>query len=401
MSVVALAGAAWPRLVAHVDADGAEVAIERIDRRLAHRRRLAVQGPGALAPSLKAYMAAVGEPAAAGAIVVDGRVEAGRFQARLAAHALGIESLRIDLGLRALRVVDERAALGLSTRTPTLDGVGWLLPPRAGGLRGAPETAVCLLGAEGRAALLACGDRAASELMSHPFAPVTHDELIVVSSMRARGLAPVFGHILGTDGLSRAFEALAGIDFDWARPLPAEDVVSLASRDARARRACAVACAAVAQMAALLSFGGVRRVLLAGHAATLLAPALRAYPIPARVRDVRAEAGLPEAELELGVLATPIRFLDGARATLDDALDARIDGAAHGLAGRVGASYAALTAASQRVADLVLDDPAFVTRESISRIAAAAGVGPSQVSRFCRSLGLRGLMELKLALAAR
>ena len=391
----------WPRLVAHVDPDGADVAIERSDRRLSHRQRLAVPAPGALAGRLKAYMASVGEPAAAGAIVVDGHVEAGRFQTRAAAHGLGIESLRIDLGLRALRVVDERAALCLSARTPMTSDVGWLLPPPVAAPRGAIATAVCLLGTEGRAALLACGDRSASGLMSHPFAPVAHDELIVVSSMRARGLAPVFANLLGTDGLSRAFEALAGIDFDWARPLPADAVVSLAARDARAQRACAVICAAIAQMCALLSFDGVHRVLLAGDAATLLAPALRRFPIAERLRDVRAEAAQPVADLELGILAAPIRFLDGARATLDVALAETPSGAARSVAARVGECYPALTPSSQRVADLVLDDPAFVTRESISRIAAAAGVGPSQVSRFCRSLGLRGLMDLKLALAAR
>jgi len=389
----------WPRLVAHVDPDGADVAIERSDRRLAHRQRLAVSGPGALADSLKAYMAAVGEPAAAGAIVVDGHVEAGRFQTRSAAHGLGIESLRIDLGLRALRVVDERAALCLSTRTPTINDVGWLLPPRVAAPRGEIATAVCLLGAEGRAAMLACGDGTMPGLLSHPFAPIAQDELIVVSSMRARGLAPVFANLLGTDGLSRAFEALAGIDFDWARPLPADAVVSLAARDARARRACAVICAAIAQMSALLSFDGVRRVLLAGQAATLLAPALRRYPIAERLRDVRAEAAQPAAELELGILAAPIRFLDGARATLDVALGDTSTGA-HGVVARVGECYPALTPASRRVADLVLDDPAFVSRESISRIAGAAGVGPSQVSRFCRALGLRGLIDLKMRLAA-
>ena len=399
-----LGGATWPRLVAHVEPHGAEVAIERSDRRLAHRRRLVVSAPSALAGSLKAYMAAVDEPAAAGAIVVDGHVEAGRFQTRAAAHGLGIESLRIALGLQALRVVDERAALCLSTRTPTINEPGWLLPPRIATPRGAVATAVCLLGDAGRAAMLACGDRStpslAPTLMSHPFAPVAHDELIVVSSMRSRGLAPVFANLLGTDGIARAFEALAGIDFDWARPLPAEAVVSLATRDDRARRACAVICAAVAQMSALLSFDGIRRVLLAGRAATLLAPALRLYPVAERLRSVRAEAAQPAADLELGILAEPIRFLDGARATLDLALRPASADAAPGLAERVGERYSALTVSSQRVADLVLGDPSFVTRESISRIAAAAGVGPSQVSRFCRSLGLRGLVELKLRLAA-
>ena len=398
------AEARWPRLVAHLDTQGLEVAIERSAGGLSHVRRLAVPSPDGLAASLKAYLASTGQAAVAGAIVVDGPVAAGRFHPRANARGVGIESLRIDLGLRALRVVDERAALCLSTRAPALGEVRWVLAPRVALSRGVVPAAICRLGSDTHAALLApvglSMPAPPPSLMSHPFAPVDHDELIVVASMRARGLAPVFGNLLGTDGLSRAFEALAGIDYDNACPLSAEGVVSLAARDARARRACAVICAAVAQLCALLSFDGVRRVLLAGHAATLLAPALARYPLAERLQAVRAEAAEPAVTMELGVLATPIRFLEGARATLDQAMRALSPDGVKTLVDRVAEHYEQLTPSSRRVADLVLDEPSFFIAESISAIAASAGVSVSQVSRFCRSLGRVGLVEFKRELVA-
>ena len=387
-----------------MDADGVEVAIERNDRRLSHARRLPGPVGDGLAARLKTYIAATGQEVAAGAIVIDGAVAAGRFQARAAPRGTGIESLRIELGLRALRVVDERAALSLSVRIASAGETRWVLAPRLSAARGPTSTAVCRMGSDGRAAMLApVGGHGATPLlalMNHPFAPVDADEHIVVAAMRARGLAPVFGNLLGTDGLSRAFEALAGIDYDFAGPLAAEGVVSLALRDARAHRACAVVCAAVAQLCALLSFDGVRRVLLAGRAATLLAPALSRYPIAERLAGVRADATEPAADMELGVLAAPIRFLEGARATLDQAMRSLSLDATQTLLDRVGERYPHLTPSSQRVADVVLDDASFVIREPIAAIAARAGVSTSQVSRFCRTLGFGGLIEFKLALVA-
>ena len=396
--------ARWPRLVAHLDTQALEVAIERSGGGLSHVRRLAVPAPDGLAASLKAYLASTGQAAVAGAIVVDGSVTAGRFHSRAQPRGVGIESLRIELGLRALRVVDERAALCLSTRMPTFGDVCWVLAPRVAMWRGAVPTAICRLGSDTGTALLAPVGRSLPApppaLMSHPFAPADADELVVVAAMRARGLPPVFGNLLSAEGLSRAFEALAGIDYDNACPLSAEGVVSLAARDARAQRACAVICAAIAQLCALLSFDGVRRVLLAGRAATLLAPMLARYPLAQRLQAVRAEAAEPPVAMELGVLSTPIRFLEGARASLDQAMQALSPDGATTLLDRVGERYGQLTPSSQRVADLALDNPSFFIAGSISALAAAAGVSVSQVSRFCRSLGLGGLVEFKRELVA-
>ena len=59
-----------------------------------------------------------------------------------------------------------------------------------------------------------------------------------------------------------------------------------------------------------------------------------------------------------------------------------------------------LTASNQRVAALVLQDPALVARAGIAAIAAAARVSPSQVTRFCRALDFDGLVDFRRRLAA-
>jgi glucokinase len=336
----------WPRLVAHLDAKGIQVAIERSDRRLYQARHLpAPFGPG-LADALRRYLGAIGQPVAAGVIVIDGQVSAGRFYAGHDTQGVGIESLRLALGLRALHVIDEQAAL------------------RHGA--GVPDD----------------------------------DEHIVAAFMRSRGVQPVFGNLLGGTGITRAFEALSGIDDEWPGPLPAVAVVALAARDDAARRACVVVCGAIAQLCGLLSLDGARRVLLAGPVAGLLQPALGQYPIAARLSAIRGNAADAPTGLELGVLAQPIRYIDGARRALDETLREMFHDAAETVGERVRTRYAHLTPSEQRVADLVLSDPAFATSEPISAIARAAGVSQPQVIRFCRTLGFRGLTDFKLTLVA-
>ncbi|MCP2332717.1 MULTISPECIES: MurR/RpiR family transcriptional regulator [Actinoalloteichus] len=59
-----------------------------------------------------------------------------------------------------------------------------------------------------------------------------------------------------------------------------------------------------------------------------------------------------------------------------------------------------LARAEQRVANVVLEDPAAVTHRSITEVAEAAGTSETTVTRFCKAIGIRGYPELRLALAA-
>jgi DNA-binding MurR/RpiR family transcriptional regulator len=59
-----------------------------------------------------------------------------------------------------------------------------------------------------------------------------------------------------------------------------------------------------------------------------------------------------------------------------------------------------LPAALQKVADLVLVNPASAARATIVELAERSGTSPATVTRFCRALGFEGYAELRLGIAA-
>src|SRR5690348_5161277 len=66
---------------------------------------------------------------------------------------------------------------------------------------------------------------------------------------------------------------------------------------------------------------------------------------------------------------------------------------------RVRAGLPEFTGALQRVAELVLSDPASAARSTIVELAEGSGTSPATVTRFCRALGFEGYAELRLAIA--
>lgn len=83
-----------------------------------------------------------------------------------------------------------------------------------------------------------------------------------------------------------------------------------------------------------------------------------------------------------------------------------VDGAAHhdqepaGLIVQINGLLPALSPAEQRVARLVLADPAASARRTITDLAAAAETSEATVVRFCRSIGMSGYPQLRIRLAA-
>jgi DNA-binding MurR/RpiR family transcriptional regulator len=71
-----------------------------------------------------------------------------------------------------------------------------------------------------------------------------------------------------------------------------------------------------------------------------------------------------------------------------------------GLLVRARAARPSLPPAEGRVADGVLRDPGAAAGLTVTELAALAGVSEATVLRFCRSLGLAGYAQLRLALAA-
>jgi RpiR family carbohydrate utilization transcriptional regulator len=72
--------------------------------------------------------------------------------------------------------------------------------------------------------------------------------------------------------------------------------------------------------------------------------------------------------------------------------------AGDGIAAAIAAAQDRLSPAERRVAELVAADPDTATRCTTAQLARAAGVSEPTVIRFCRSLGLEGIAELRLAL---
>ncbi|GAA0723700.1 MurR/RpiR family transcriptional regulator [Dactylosporangium roseum] len=66
---------------------------------------------------------------------------------------------------------------------------------------------------------------------------------------------------------------------------------------------------------------------------------------------------------------------------------------------RVRAGLPEFTGALQRVAELILADPAAAARSTIVELAERSGTSPATVTRFCRALGFVGYADLRLAIA--
>ncbi|HEX6682531.1 MAG TPA: MurR/RpiR family transcriptional regulator [Candidatus Limnocylindrales bacterium] len=71
-----------------------------------------------------------------------------------------------------------------------------------------------------------------------------------------------------------------------------------------------------------------------------------------------------------------------------------------GLIVQINGLMPALSPAEQRVARIVLADPADAARRTITDLAAAAQTSEASVVRFCRSIGLTGYPQLRIRLAA-
>jgi DNA-binding MurR/RpiR family transcriptional regulator len=79
----------------------------------------------------------------------------------------------------------------------------------------------------------------------------------------------------------------------------------------------------------------------------------------------------------------------------------RIEPAAgDGVLTRIRTRLSEFTGALQRVAELVLADPAGAARSTIVELAERSGTSPATVTRFCRALGFDGYADLRLGIAS-
>jgi DNA-binding MurR/RpiR family transcriptional regulator len=79
--------------------------------------------------------------------------------------------------------------------------------------------------------------------------------------------------------------------------------------------------------------------------------------------------------------------------------EAAESGAPDSVLARVRIGLPEFTGALQRVAELVLADPAAAARATIVELAERSGTSPATVTRFCRALGFEGYSDLRLGIA--
>ena len=65
----------------------------------------------------------------------------------------------------------------------------------------------------------------------------------------------------------------------------------------------------------------------------------------------------------------------------------------------ISSSYSSMTRSAKKLSDYIFNNRSSVQYMSITSLAEAAGVSEATITRFCRTLGLAGYNELKLALA--
>ncbi|GIH18373.1 MurR/RpiR family transcriptional regulator [Rugosimonospora africana] len=86
-------------------------------------------------------------------------------------------------------------------------------------------------------------------------------------------------------------------------------------------------------------------------------------------------------------------------AVVDSRVTAPSVPAPEGVLARLRARLPEFTGALQRVAELVLSDPAGAARATIVELAERSGTSPATVTRFCRALGFEGYADLRLGIA--
>lgn len=69
------------------------------------------------------------------------------------------------------------------------------------------------------------------------------------------------------------------------------------------------------------------------------------------------------------------------------------------ISAQIQSAYESLSATEKRIADFVLNSPEQIMYNSVTQVAEELEIAQSTVTRFCRTIGLRGFQELKIRLA--
>lgn len=394
---------AEPRLLADIGSTYARFAIEREPGVFAQARALRCDEYPDFLSALRAYLDRIEGPAPRhGAIAIANPVEGDQVRMTNYTWQFSIEATRAAVGFETLVVVNDFTALAMSL--PLLGPGG---ARQVGGGSPRERSVLGVLGAGtglGVSGLVPVDDgwvSLASEGGHVAFAPQSAREVFVLEYAWRQYAHVSAERLISASGIELIYRALAARSDRQAEPIAAPEIArrAVAGECALCTEAIDVFCEMLGTVAGNLAvtlgaFGGI---YIGGG----IVPRLGSYFDRSGFRarfESKGRFSEYVAHIPTYVITTETPTFTGVSAILDAQLKKRSGGAT--LLARVRQARGELSAAEQRVADLVLAQPRSVLNDPIVDIAQRAGVSQPTVVRFCRSLGYAGLSDFKLKLAS-
>ncbi len=392
-----------PRLLADIGSTFARFAIEREPGVFAQVSAMHCEQYPDLLAALRAYLATVDGPAPRhGAIAIANPVDGDLVQMTNYKWHFSIEQVRAAVGFETLVVVNDFTALAMA-----LPHLGEEAVRQVGGGSRRERSVLGVLGAGtglGVSGLVPVDDgwvSLASEGGHVAFAPHNARELFVLEYAWRQYAHVSAERLMSASGIELIHRALAVRSDRAVEPLTAPEIArrAVAGECALCADAIEVFCEMLGTVAANLAvtlgaFGGI---YIGGGIVPRLGGHFDRSGFRARFES-KGRFSEYVAHVPTFVIATDTPTFTGVSAILNAQLKKRSGGAT--LLERVRLARAELSAAEQRVADLVLSQPRSVLNDPIIDIAKRASVSQPTVVRFCRSLGYAGLSDFKLKLAS-
>jgi glucokinase len=392
-----------PRLLADIGSTFARFAIEREPGHFEQMRALRCDEYPDFLSALRAYLATVdGSGPRHGAIAIANPVEGDLVRMTNYRWQFSIEETCAAVGFETLVVVNDFTALAMAL--PYLDhqalrqvGGGAIRERSVRGVLGAGTG----LGVSGLVPVEDGWVSLASEGGHVAFAPRNAREVFVLEYAWRQFAHVSAERLVSASGLELIHRALAARSERPAEALGAPEIArrAVAGECPLCSETVEVFCEMLGTVAANLAvtlgaFGGI---YIGGGIVPRLGSHFDRSGFRARF-EAKGRFSEYVTHIPTFVITSETPTFTGVSAILNAQLKKRSGGAK--LLERVRQARSELSAAEQRVADLVLAQPRSVLNDPIMDIAQRAGVSQPTVVRFCRSLGYAGLSDFKLKLAS-
>lgn len=392
-----------PRLIANIGATTARFALEVGPGRFEQAANLPCADYDGVESVCRAYLTAIEGPLPLhAALALSNPIDGDLVQMTNRDWRFSIEAVRGALGLHTLLALNDFMAMAMA-----LPGLAPAERRQLGGGTARPEGAIGLIGAStglGVSALIPNGERwmtLPSEGGHMAFSPANDTELTVLRHAWKRWKHVSSERLISAPGLQLIHEALAAEAGMEASGLGADEIVrrGIGQGDPLCERVldcfCGMLGTAAANVAVMLNAsGGI-------YVGSALVRALAGFIERSGFRAAFENKGRHAAwvaQVPTYLVMSDQSSLRGAAEVLRTHLQDHGDSAQ--LLERIRTGMANLSPAERRVASLVLEQPRTVLNDPVAEIALKAEVSQPTVIRFCRSLGMQGLSDFKLKLAA-